>query len=407
MKKILSLALMLTLVAACSKKPAPPPRAVKATLANSAATNGAAAWNWDSYPAVKKMRLGMLPCTLQPRSQIAINSTLAGSLKLYVNAPQTNLNAGVVFGEFEPSMFEAEAKDLDEAAEKLDEREKLQRQIEIPKQRLRLQRELEEAQRRVQMIRYLSTNVEVATLTVGADNKSLLRPDSLNDAEEELRLVNQNLEYLQETNSAVLAVDIGNLRSQWQHQKREFDRHRAQATLKMPFAGQLTLTLPLAEGVAEYPVNVGQELGIARDLSIVRLRVPFANSAWSALAPERLFAVVRLPSGQELEAQFAYNKVERVQNREESAYYFQFPPEQAQMVGRLIGTDVTCELWLNLGQVTRIVPKLALIMHNPVAFQQGNWSAGLAAAFPGARLAVEGQTDLGVVLPPKPVVAAK
>ena len=123
------------------------------------------------------------------------------------------------------------------------------------------------------------------------------------------------------------------------------------------------------------------------------------TSAWNSLAPEELSVIVRLPSGQELEAHFAYQKIERIQNREESAYYFQFLPEHTGMVARMIGTDVTCELWFNLGQATRIVPKLALIMHNPTAFQTGNWSAGLAQAFPGSRLAVEGQIDLGIVLP--------
>jgi hypothetical protein len=175
----------------------------------------------------------------------------------------------------------------------------------------------------------------------------------------------------------------------------------------MPFNGQLTLSLPLADGLAEYPVNIGQELGVARDLSTVRLRVPIANTAWNSLPPDRMFAVVRLGSGQELEAQFAYQKVERAQNREESAYYFQFLPEHTGTVARLIGSDVTCELWLNLGQATRIVPKLALIMHNPSAFQSGNWSAGIAAAFPGSRLAVEGQTDLGIILPGNVVASSK
>src|SRR5437868_4251922 len=197
MKKTFSIAFILMFAAACSKQ-APPPRAAKAIVANPMqATNAVAAWNWDSYPAVKKMRLGLLPCVLQPRSQIMINSTLAGALKLYVAAPQTNLTAGTVWGEFEPSMFEAEAEALEEARVKLDEREKLQREIEIPRQRLKLERELQEDQRRVAMIRFLSTNVELAQLTVSAgDNKSLLRPDSLTDAEEEMRLVSQNLEYL-------------------------------------------------------------------------------------------------------------------------------------------------------------------------------------------------------------------
>src|SRR4051812_7500613 len=113
---------------------------------------------------------------------------------------------------------------------------------------------------------------------------------------------------------ALIGVDLPGMRSQWRRQKIEFERRRAQATLKMPFKGQLTVSLPLADGVAEYPVNIGQELGVARDLSIVRVRVPIANSAWNSLTPEELSVIVRLPSGQELEAHFAYQKIERVQN---------------------------------------------------------------------------------------------
>lgn len=416
MKKILPLALALTLITACSPKTPNAkssarngrnarPAATAASALNASTNQGV--WNWDSYPAVRKMRLGTLPCTLQPRSQIAINSTLAGPLKLYVTAPQTNLPAGFVFGEFEPTIFDLEAKALEEARIKLDEREKLQREIEIPRLRMKTERELEEMQRRVALIRLYSTNAELAQMALSVGNgKTVIRPESLADAEQELRLASQNLVYIQETNSAVLGMDLGSARLSWERSKVEYERRRAQATLKMPFNGQLTLTLPLAEGVAEYPVSGGQEIGVARDLSTVRLRVPFSNAAWSSLAPERLFAIIRMPNGQELEAQFAYNKVERVQNREESAYYFQFMPDHTPLVARLIGTDVTCELWLNLGQVTRVVPKLALVMHKPAAFQHGNWSIGIATAFPGARLAVEGQTDLGVVLPLKPIVAS-
>jgi hypothetical protein len=393
---ILLCATMLIFGSGCSPKT---PKANASINASGGSANNISAWNWEAYPAVRKMRLGTLPCTLHPRSQIGINSTLAGSLKLYLNQPQTNLESGVIWGEFEPTIFEAEAAAIEEAKVKLDEREKLLMELEIPKQRLGLERQLEEMQRQVAMVRLLTTNREFADLTLRAgESTSLLRPDSLLKAETELQLLNQSLTYLKETNMAALGVDMPGMRSEWQRRKLEFERRRAQATLKMPFAGQLTLSLPLADGVAEYPVNIGQELGVARDLSVVRLRVPLANSAWNTLPPDRLVAVVRLPNGGELEAQFVYQKIERTQNREESAYYFQFLPEHTASVARLIGTDVTCELWCALGQPTRIVPKLALIMHNQSAFQSGNWGAGLAAAFPGSRLAIEGQTDLGIVL---------
>jgi hypothetical protein len=393
------IAALLLHLGACSPKT---PKAKAAVGINGDSVHNVPMWNWDAYPAVRKMKLGTLPCTLHPRSQITINSTLAGALKLYVTQPQTNLESGVIWGEFEPKIFEVESNAIAEARIKLDERERLLMELEIPKQRLTLERQLEEMQRQVAMVRMLTTNREFADLTLRAgDNTSVLRPDALMKAETELHLLNQSMTYLKETNMAALGIDLPGMRSQWEQRRVEYERRRSQATLKMPFAGQLTVSLPLAEGVAEYPVNIGQELGVARDLSVVRLRVPLVNSAWNALPPERLVAIIRLPSGGQLEAQFAYQKIERNQNREESAYYFQFLPEHTTSVARLIGTDVTCELWAELGQLTRIVPKLALVMHNQAAFQSGNWSAGLEAAFPGARLAIEGQTELGIVLPNK------
>lgn len=404
MKKItpiLCIALML-FASACSQKSPKPKigRAAQPALTDAPALNNTPAWNWDAYPAVHKMKLATLPCVLQPRSQITINSTLAGALKIYIDQPQTNLQSGVIWGEFEPTIFELEADSFEEARQKLDEREKILTELEIPKQRLKLEHDIEEAKRQVDYLHLLTTNHEFADLTLhAADKSSMLRPDSLIKAQSELSLLTQNLTYVNETNMSVLGVDLPGARSEWKRRKVEFERRRAQATLKMPFTGQLTVSLPLAEGVAEYPVNIGQELGVARDLSIVRLRVPVSNSAWNSLPAEKLVALIRLPNGQELEASYSYHKIERQQNREESAYYFQFAPEQTQLVARLIGTDVTCELWYNLGQPTRIVPKLALIMYKQAAFQTGNWGAGLASAFPGARIAVEGQTDLGIVLP--------
>ncbi|HTG43807.1 MAG TPA: hypothetical protein VK633_04685, partial [Verrucomicrobiae bacterium] len=58
-------------------------------------------------------------------------------------------------------------------------------------------------------------------------------------------------------------------------------------------------------------------------------------------------------------------------------------------------------LWIDLPEQVRVVPKLAIVLHQPEAFQNRNWAAALNVAFPGSRLVVEGQTDLGIVLPPE------
>jgi hypothetical protein len=106
-----------------------------------------------------------------------------------------------------------------------------------------------------------------------------------------------------------------------------------------------------------------------------------------------------LPDGSRLEAPFAFTRLERVQLREDTAYYFQFPTNRAAAGARLMGTDVYCELWLDLPERVRVVPKFALVLNQPSAFQGRRWNEGVAQISPGARVLVEGQTDLAITLP--------
>jgi hypothetical protein len=112
----------------------------------------------------------------------------------------------------------------------------------------------------------------------------------------------------------------------------------------------------------------------------------------------RLTALVRLPNGEDLIAPFAFQKIERVQLREEAVYYFEFPAEKSALAARLMGTDVSCELWFTLPQPARVVPKLSLVLQQPEAFQGRSWAKGVGAVWPGAYVLVEGQTDLAIVL---------
>ena len=49
------------------------------------------AWNWDQHPLVHTMKIGTLSCQVQPKSVIAVQAPLAGTLRVYATAPQTNL----------------------------------------------------------------------------------------------------------------------------------------------------------------------------------------------------------------------------------------------------------------------------------------------------------------------------
>jgi hypothetical protein len=230
-----------------------------------------------------------------------------------------------------------------------------------------------------------------------------MRPETLELARASFRLLQQQMEFLQSTNLAALGFDLTGQRTEWKRRELEFQRRRQQSRFEMPFDGKLTVSVPISEGVTNYPVNQGQELAIARDVSAVRARVVLDNAAWTGLPPEKMRIVVTT-GGRSLEARFAFQKIEKIQNREESAFYFEFPPGKAAEAARLIGANNQCDLWVELPEPAHIVPKLAVILHQPEAFQNKSWVGGISSVFPGSRLLLEGQTDLAVLTPKAPPV---
>ncbi len=356
------------------------------------------AWSWNAYPPMNKMRLALLPCRVLPKTSITINSPFSGQLRLYVDRAQTNLPAGRIWAEFEPKILSAESNALAEAKERFSERERMLLELELPKQKFKLAREIEEAQRQLSLLELLVTN---QTLAISAVNLVGLKDRTLTQevvqrSRQELNLMKENYQYLMATNLALLGVDLQGQRTEFQRRELEFERQQIQARFKMPFTGQLNCSLQLSEGISDYPINAGQEIGVARDLSAILVRIALADASWSTLSPESLAAVVNLPDGTRLEAAFAFKRLERLQAREEIVFYFQFPAEKASAAVRLLGTDLSCELWLALAQPARLVPKLTLVLNQPSLFQNRRWSEGVAQLSPGSRVLVEGQTDLAI-----------
>lgn len=384
------------------------PKQAKAKLPDLARANPSApagpVWKWESYPEMKRMRVATLPCQLQPKSTITIQSPISGMLRVYVQSPQANLPANQLWAEFEPEIFAQEEQTLKEQLVRLEDVEMLQWQIEFPRKKMALMEQVENAERELKVMRLLSTKTNLTTFNVGT-NGSTLRPEALAKAEENMRLLKQTLTYVESTNFAALGFDPSGQRTDWKRRQLDFEQRRRQSRFEMPFDGKLTFSIPISEGVTNCRVNVAQEIAVARDISLVRVRVAMENVAWTGISPEKLEAVVR-SAGQSFHAKFAYQKIEKVQNREESAYYFEFPTEKAAAAARLIGANVSCELWTDLAQPARIVPKLAMVLHHPDAFQNRDWGAAIGSIFPGSRLLIEGQTDLAVIVPREIVVSS-
>ena len=358
------------------------------------------AWSWEKYPLMQRMRLGTLPCQLHPKSTMVVHSPYLGTLRVHVDEPQNDLPEGFLWAEFEPDIFAFEEKILAESRKRLDERERVQWEIELPRKKLQVERALQEADRRAQYARLIATNKEFADAIFTLPNAAgPLRPDDLEKTELEHHLLEQQWTFIQETNLTAIGLDLGVQRFDWERRNIEFQRRKEQSQFRMPFAGKLTVSLPVTKGVTEYSVEGGQELGVVRDFSSIRVRVPIGNPSWSSLPGEKLSATIRMPSGESIQAEFAYQKIERTQNREESVYYFLVPPERSKAASRLVGSHLSCELWVKLDQPAHIVPKLSLVLHDPEVFTSRSWPIAVSALFPGARVVAEGQTDVGIVLP--------
>lgn len=359
-------------------------------------------WSWAAYPPVEKMRLATLPCQVLPKTSLTINAPVSGQLRLYVDRPQTNLAAGFLWGEFEPKALNLEAAELAEARARIAERERMFEKIDLPKEEIKLRREIAALKKQITLMEMLSTNAELAREAInaaGLDRDGALKAGSLDDTRKELALMQENLKFLSESNTASMGFDLEGARMELDRRQLEFDRRQTQSRFKMPFAGQWIASIQLADGVTEYPVSAGQELAVVRDLHAILLRVPLEDVSWSGLPAAKMTAVVPLADGTHLEAAFAFKKLEKYQLRDEVFYYFQFPFEESATAASLVGTSPTCELWMDLSQPARIVPKLALVLQQPEAFQNRRWNEGLSQLFPGSQVLVEGQTELAI-LPP-------
>jgi len=360
------------------------------------------AWSWAGYPVTNQIRLATLSCKVLPKSSLTIVSPLNGLLRVKLNVAQTNLAAGKVWAEFEPRLLAGEEEVLQETKQRLDQRERALRELELPRQRLKLTRDLWEAERQTALLSWVRTNQDLLAMTSMGYKNLDLRPEVLPLLEEETGLIKRSLTVLSETNLISLEGDLALQRSEWQRRRVEFEHKKELAQLKMPLAGQLTISLPMAEGVVEYPVTTGNELAVVRDMSLIQLRLALVDSSWAALPVDSLSVSIRLPAGEVLTAAYSAKRIERAQAREEAFFYFLMPAEQSAPAARLVGLDVPADLRLTLERPVRVVSKLTLVLHEPGAFQSRNWADGVARLWPGARVAAEGQTELAIELPEPP-----
>src|SRR5437899_1206635 len=113
-------------------------------------------WKWESFPLVHRMRLGVLPCRVLPKSSQTINSPFNATLHLNVDLQQTNLPGGFVWAEFEPKTLRAQSNALEEARVRLRDRERYMLEVDWPAKKLEVAKKMEDSRFQVAVLQALS-----------------------------------------------------------------------------------------------------------------------------------------------------------------------------------------------------------------------------------------------------------
>ena len=376
-----------------------PPKEAAHPAAESTATK-APAWAWEDYPATNVMRLGMVNCVVQPKRTLALRSPAAGRVRLYVQTLQTNLTKDTLWAELTPELYTQETNSLHRASQKLAERIKILESIELPKATLKATRDQRESERQMKLISVLNTN---AWLQENAFRLPGLEP-FLRDTEARRLLATEHslngkvLTELAKTNWALLGNDPTTVEFELEQKTIQLERKRREGQIRMPFDGELTVSLPLAEGVEDYLVGAGDALGVATDPGAALIRMAVTDPRWLALPTAKLSVQIDAAIGASSVARFSHLRRERAGMGEQVFYYFEAPKAEARSLLRFVGGELKAVLFYDLDSPARVVSKLKMIMHRPEVFRGKPFAQGVTAAWPGAIVLMEGQLEAAILL---------
>ncbi len=358
------------------------------------------AFDLNSYRESRQISVGVLNVEVLPARSLRLKSPSGGSLHLHQpERPGIPLAAGTLWGEFDPERTKLEREAITLARTLLEKKQQPKAALDLAREAAELVERRSELVRQSGMLQRIIAEPELAQLYL-EDN----RADSATNPTEEITALLARLKTQTELIDAVLAfsgsdedfqIEARVLELKLIQQELDLKDRESEKRLTMPFDGELTLLPRRPSGDKPLRIQLGEDLALIQDFSIIRARLVMKRPEWRLIPTGQLF--LRINAGvRPLVARFDRSLLEEVNGREELVYYFNFAEADRPSARSLIGGGLTARLYAELPQPARIVPKLDLVIAHPDAFREGDWTAGLSAALPESQLMVIGDTELAI-----------
>ena len=362
------------------------------------APSKAARWNWEVFPCTNRLRLSLLPAQVQALAYAAVVCPAATTVRFYVATSETNLPKGTLWAECEPEMLAIESNSLHQAELQFDLQKRLASEFEAPRFKVQTTKQLWEAERQLALFSLAATNAAAAQAypspfvgltAANAETRALLQL--------EVDLLRAATARALDTNFTMLGKDFVNQAINLEKRRLDFMRQREASRLVMPFAGRLSIALPVTANFRDHRVNAGQDIALMRDESTIHLRIVISRPDWLIIQPDKMEVLVKVTGHENIGGRFAFKRTERVMNRDDIAYYFTLPPGRNEDAAKLLGSEVGCDLIYCLDASAYIVPKLTALLANPGLFKSIPFAEAVSTLWPGASLLAEGATEVAIL----------
>jgi len=371
-----------------------------------AAAPGLLAFDWERYPLASEMVIGTVTVEVQPVRQIRIKAPASGLLHLHLPPPGTRLNKGTVWAELDPARLALERLAVNLARDLLIEKEEPALRLEHARTRAELTDRLDELRRQIAMLEQFIHQPDLAELYLNESSPAASADEpaarekiqtALDQLIRQTELLTQILDYAGTPRQDDLEITA--LRLKLEQQQLELDRRTRDSQLVMPFDGEITLLPPQPPAGEPLYIENGMDLARLEDFSRVSARAVIRQTAWRLLPP--LDLSLQLPSATgDLRGRFSRGLVEETFGRDELVYYFSFTAQQIRQVRPLIGGQVSAKLIAQLSQPAYLIPKLALVLADPEIFSHREWTEAVPLLIPKARVLLQGETHLAIVIDP-------
>lgn len=358
-------------------------------------------WSWDVFPQSSEMVLSSLPLDIQPKESFEIKSESSGVISLEVDRKLTHLRAGEVIARMDVETLNEQLERLNIQEEKQLLEDIKAEKLDVPENRKKVREELHEARRKVRKIELILNNPamkEYSQELFGGDIGDI-NDNALQEAKDQLSLAENKMAWAEEFGEAIRQGQQRIQEMDMEKSKRQFEQTQERSVYKTPFAGELRLELNYVDGQREYTVAARETIATLNNFDEIHAHLKVGNAKWVSMPPQQLY--VQLNDRNKTIMNFLDDRIEKDSRsrREERKYVFSVPLEGNQMLKRLVGTQITGELFYKLPHRCYIVPKYDVSLYALGKTDSTEWNVIVSQLWPDVKFVAEGRKYLALAKP--------